>query len=77
MLVRAKRLGWDYPNNSASEHDDYDPPAWMDDGEDEWVDGEHVVETFSSDDTYREREVHTVGGQIVDPDTIERSGGGR
>ena len=71
MLVKAKRLGWNRPDGGATQHDDHEPPAWVDDGADEWVEGELVEETFPADEVYAERKVCTVGGQLVDPETIK------
>lgn len=73
MLVIAKRLGWDQPDGEVSQHDDYDPPAWMDDGLDPAVSGELTVHTFPANEMYRERKAYRVCGELVDPKTIERN----
>ena len=71
MRVRAKRLGWDQRAGAISALDEYDPPAWVDAGADEVVEGELMERVVPADEVYRERRVCTVDGQLVDPDTVE------
>lgn len=71
MLVRAKRAGWDRKDGYASDVDDYDPPAWVDAGLDEWVEGELEVTELPADGMYKARKVYRVDGESVDPETVE------
>jgi hypothetical protein len=70
-MARAKRLGWDQPNGLATDDDLLDPPAWMDDGLDPWVEGELSVQDFPADEMFRARRSYTINGQLIDPATLE------
>lgn len=71
MRVRAKRAGWDQRDGLVTDTDILDPPAWVDEGLDEWVEGELVETVHAADSMFKERRIVTVGGQLVDPATIE------
>lgn len=71
MLVKAKRSGWNQRDGLITDTDDYDPPAWVDAGLGEWVEGELEVVELPADEMYQARTVYRVNGESVDPDTIE------
>jgi hypothetical protein len=70
MRVRAKRAGWDQRDGLVLENDILDPPAWVDDGLDENLEGELVERWFIA--PWGTIHQCLVDGQEADPATIEK-----
>lgn len=71
-LVKAKRAGWDVPEEGVvTEQDVLYPPAWRDDDEDEDVEGEVEYVHATPDDGRPPYTVTLVNGYEVDPATVE------
>ncbi len=70
MKSRAKRLGWDQREGLVTENDILDPPAWMDEGLDEWIEGELTTIAVPASKMFAAHKVYLIEGEPVDPTTI-------